>query len=467
MKENIENESIKLINDSDSDKKDIIMIKENKQNQRRTSFIIKQNSSHSSHKLPNFFKLNLLKGILYLDEHLNFFTFIKFIFGLIFLVLPLIIIILIVYLDSTEKNRYIFFPFFVSVCLIVSSLLIFGIMKLSNSCRISGIFIESYERIAIFKIAKFIFAGFILLWFLFICENFVFNFNLMKEKVTQSKEKEIGSKIFDEGTYFMRLLFILLFWDLEKIDGKYTYEELGYFDYEDSFFYDFQKIFGQLLIPIITFCFCGIFKIILIKTKRGLIYFILYIITIFISFYILFYDVSKDNTKIKDKEEDEKYFIDTKMKYLEIIPITLIILLLIMINAKVFIIDLKHKKYYSYKNKSKNLFVAFLIICSYLINTSGFILFLYLLYDLYLYKITHKFPKNKFDESWRFIYISLLLIFSGYAFPFGHYYFKLLFHSTVFENFDHYLKNDFYTSSSGNIKKSSTLYQKRISEKSF
>jgi hypothetical protein len=304
MKENIENENIKLINDSDSDKKDIIMIKEDKQNQKRTSFISKQNNSH---KLPNYFKLNLLKGIHYLDEHINFYSFIKLIFGLIFLVLPLLLIIFIVYLDTTEKNKYIFFPFFISICLIICSLLIFGIMKLSNSCKISGIFIESYERISIFNIAKFIFTGIILLWFLFICEDFVFNFNLMKEKVTQSRDKEITSKMFNEGTYIMRLLFIFLFWDLEKIDGKYTYDKLGYFDYEDNFFNDFQKIFSKLLIPIITFCFCGIFKIIFIKTKRGLLYFILYIITIFVSFYILFYDVSKDRIKIKEEE----YFKDT------------------------------------------------------------------------------------------------------------------------------------------------------------
>ena len=49
-------------------KKDIIMIKENKQNQRLASFINKQNNSH---KFPNFFRIKLLKGILYLDEHLN------------------------------------------------------------------------------------------------------------------------------------------------------------------------------------------------------------------------------------------------------------------------------------------------------------------------------------------------------------------------------------------------------------
>ena len=464
MKESSENESIKLINDEESDKKDIIiMTKENKLNQKCRFSISKQNANH---KFPNYFKLNLLKGINYLDDHLKFYSFIKLVFGLIFLVVPLLLIISIVNSNITEKNKFIFFPFFISISLIISSLLIFATMKLANSCRMFGIFIESYERISIFKIAKFILVGIILLWFLFICESFVLNFNLMKEKVTQSKTKEITTKIFNEGTYIVRLLFIFLFWDLEKNGDDYVYNELGYFDYEDTFFNDFQKIFSRLFIPFITLSFCGIFKIIFIKTKRGLLYFILYLVTIFISFYISFYDVSKDGKNTK-YNEDEEYFKDTKMKYLEIIPITIIVLILLIINTKVCIIDLKHKKYYSYKDKSKNVFVGFLTICSYIVNTAGYILFLYVLYDLFLYKITPKFPIEKYIRSWNFIYLSLLLIFVGYAFPFGHYYFKLLFHSTAFESFDHFIKNDFYTHTSGNIKKSSTLYQKRISEKSF
>jgi len=464
MKENSESESIKLINDDDSDKKDmLIMTKENKLNQKRRYSISKQNTNH---KFPNYFKLNLLKGINYLDDHLIFYSIIKLIFGLIFLVLPLLLIIFIVNSNYTEKNKFIFFPFFISVGLIISSLFIFATMKLANSCRMFGIFIESYERISIFKIAKFIFVGIILLWFLFICENFVLNYNLMKEKVTQSKTKEITSKIFNEGTYIVRLLFIFLFWDLEKNGNDYVYEKLGYFDYEDTFFRDFQKILRRLFIPIITLSFCGVFKIIFIKTKRGLLYFILYLVTIFISFYISFYDASKDRKKIKYVNKEE-YFKDTNMKYLELIPITLIVLILLIINTKVCIIDLKHKKYYSYNDKSKNTFVFFLTICSYLVNTTGYIIFLYVLYDLFLCKITQDFHIDKYRQSWNFIYLSLFLILVGYAFPLGHYYFKLLFHSTAFESFDHYLKNDFYTNTSGNIKKSSTLYQKRMSQKSF
>ena len=463
MKEISTNENIKLINEDENEKKEILIKKENKPNSKYNYFFSKQNSNH---KFVSSFKLRLLKGIDYLDEHLNFYSFIKFIFGLIFLELPLILIIFIVYSDIPEKNKYIFFPYFISVSLIIGSLLIFSMIKLANSCKMFGIFIESYERISIFKIMKFILAELFLLWFLFISENFVLNFNLMKEKVTQSKTKENTSKLFNEGTYTMRLLFIFLFWDLEKNNDEYVYKKLGYFEYEDNFFDDFQEILSKLLIPIIAFCFCGIFKIIFIKTKRGLIYSILYLITIFISFYILFYDISKDREDIKYDEEQE-YFKDTNIKYLEIIPITFIILILLLLNTKIYIINLRHKKYYSYANKSKNNFVNFLIIFSYILNSAGYILILYVLYYLFLNKITPEFSIEEFNKFWMLIYISLLLIFFGYAFPFGHYYFNLLFHSTAFESFDHFLKNNFYTNSSGTIKKSSTLFQKRISNKSF
>ena len=109
---------------------------------------------------------------------------------------------------------FIFFPYFVSICLINSSLLIYVIIKLNDSCRMFGILTLSYERIYNFKIIKFIFTNLFILWFLFLLENFVIDYNLLKEKVAQSRNREIFSRIFNEGTYSLRLLFIFLFWDL-------------------------------------------------------------------------------------------------------------------------------------------------------------------------------------------------------------------------------------------------------------
>ena len=422
------------------------------------------NKNNAIHKFPSSLKLSLLNGIYYLDNHIKFFSFLKFFFGFIFLILPLLSIIYIVYLVNTDKNKFIFFPFFVSICLINCSLLVFVVIKINDSCRMFGILTLSYERIYNFKIIKFIFVNFFIIWFLFILENFVNNYNLLKEKVAQSRSKEIFSRIFNEGTYILRLLFIFLFWDLEKNkDNKYIHDYIGYFEYEDKFFTDFNNIFIKLFIPIITFSACGILKIIFIKTSRGLVYIILFIVIIFFSFYIYFFDIfSKGFNNNKIKEETEEYFKRSNSKYFEIIPITIIILILIILNTKLCLVDLMHKKYYSYQNKSKNNFIAFLVICSFILNTSGYALLLYILYNLFFIEITPLFSIKDFNLYWFLIYLALLLIFTGYAFPFGHYYFKLLYHSTAFECFNHYIKNDFYINSSGNLKKASgKIYQKK------
>jgi len=428
------------------------------------------NKNNAIHKFPSSLKLSLLNGIYYLDNHIKFFSFLKFFFGFIFLILPLLSIIYIVYLVNTDKNKFIFFPFFVSICLINCSLLVFVVIKINDSCRMFGILTLSYERIYNFKIIKFIFVNFFIIWFLFILENFVNNYNLLKEKVAQSRSKEIFSRIFNEGTYILRLLFIFLFWDLEKNkDNKYIHDYIGYFEYEDKFFTDFNNIFIKLFIPIITFSACGILKIIFIKTSRGLVYIILFIVIIFFSFYIYFFDIfSQGFNNNKIKEETEEYFKRSNSKYFEIIPITIIILILIILNTKLCLVDLMHKKYYSYQNKSKNNFIAFLVICSFILNTSGYALLLYILYNLFFIEITPLFSIKDFNLYWFLIYLALLLIFTGYAFPFGHYYFKLLYHSTAFECFNHYIKNDFYINSSGNLKKASgKIYQKKKKDKSY
>ena len=413
-------------------------------------------------------KSKFINGIKFLDGHIKFYSFLKFLFGIIFLVLPLVLIILISYSENTTKNKYIFFPFFISVSLIISSLLIILVIKINDSCRTFGILNLSYERIYNLKTIKFIFTNLFLLWFLFICEDFVISFNLLKEKVTQSKDPEKTSKIFNEGTYIMRLLFIFLFWDLEKNNNnEYIYNKIGYFEYEDHFFDDFQITINKLFIPIITFCFCGLIKIIFIKTKRGYIYIILFITNIFISFYFLFYDVSKDRIDITNIKETEEYFKDSLYKYFELIPITIIVIILLISNIKISIVDLFRKKYYSYKNQQKNNFVFFLVWFSFIFNTLGYLLFLYVLYDLFLQKIKPDFTIDNFFMYWFMIYLSIFLIFLGYAFPFGHFYFKLLYQSTSFAYFEHIKKNEFYIKLSGNLWNNSILFKKRKRDNSF
>ena len=463
MKESLNNENGKIKNNEDENYNLIISSQEE-----TLRHLYTINRNNIIHKYPSSLKLSLINGIYYLDNHIKFFSFLKFFLGFIFLILPLLSVIYIAYLVNSDKNKFIFFPYFVSICLINSSLLIYVIIKLNDLCRMFGILTLSYERIYNFKIIKFIFTNLFILWFLFLLENFVIDYNLLKEKVAQSRNREIFSRIFNEGTYTLRLLFIFLFWDLEKNkDNNYIHDIIGYFEYEDKFFTDFNGTFIYLLIPIIAFSACGIFKIIFIKTKRGLIYFILFLAILFYSFYIYFYDISSDRFN-DNKEKSQEYFKKTNNKYFEIIPLTIIILILIVLNTKLCLVDLMHKKYYSYRNKSKNNFVAFLVICSYILNTSGYLLFMYILYNLFFMEITPNFSIKDFNLYWFLIYLSLLLIFTGYAFPFGHYYFKLLYHSTAFDCFNHYIKNNFYINSSGNLKKGSGKnYQRKKKDKSY
>ena len=243
----------------------------------------------------------------------------------------------------------------------MSSFLIILVIKIGDACRNYGILIVSWERIYIFKIIRLIITCLFLLWLLFLCEEFIINFNLLKEKVAQSNNKENSSKLFNEVSYSIRLLFILLLWDTEKNEkGEYNHVKAEFFEYEGTFFNDFHNSLSKLLVPIICLCFFYLLKIFFIKTKSEIIYCILCIATLFKCFYFLINKPSKDeNIKIQnDNDEIEaEYFKNNKGKYCEIIPITIIIIILIVLNVKRCIIDLMHNKYYSYHTKKKNNFV--------------------------------------------------------------------------------------------------------------
>ena len=399
-----------------------------------------------NHKNISSFKLKLIKDIIFMEKNIKTFTFLKFLLGFILLSVPFIIIIFFIYFDYSERNKYIFFSYFLSISIIMGSLLIILVIKIGDACRTYGILIVSWERKYMFKIIRLISICLFFLWFLFLCEEFVNNFNLLKEKVAQSYEE--NSKKFNEGTYIIRLLFILLFWDTEKNDKGYIHQTIGYFEYESNFFNDFHTSLKQLLIPIISLCFFYLIKIFFIKTKHEIFYFILLILTLFESFYFLFYSSSDQNSKSEQDNntilKEEEYFKDNKIKYLEIIPLTIIIILLIILNFKRCIIDLMHKKFYPYHSKKKNNFIFGLMIFSFVINVFGYIIFLFILYSMYFKKIDKSFSIDTYNYYWAMIYISFSLILIGYSYPFGNYCFKLMYYPTAYETFDHLLKNKYY-----------------------
>ena len=428
-----------------------------------------------NHKNTSSFKLKLVKDISFIEKNIKLFTFLKFLLGLILLAIPFFIIIYFIYTDYSIRSSYLFFPYFISLSIIMGSFLIILVIKLGDACRNYGIFIVSWERIYMFKIIKLMASGLFILWLLFLCEDFVINFNLLREKVAQSNNRETSSKIFNEGTYSIRLLFILLLWDTEKNEqGSYNHEKIGYFEYEGTFFNDFHDSLSKLLIPIMSLCFLYLLKLIFIKTKREILYFILFIITLFECFYFVLNEPSKqekvnNNNNIlndyNDEEEEEDYFNDNIGKYFEIVPLTIIILILIFLNFKRCILDLVHRKYYSMNTKKKNNFICFTVISSFILNTFGYLLFLSLLYLMYFRKINSNMTINTYNYYWAMIYISFSLIIIGYSFPFGNYCFKLIYYPTAYEIYEHILKNEFYINCSGNMRKSFNYYQKKEKEK--
>ena len=344
----------------------------------------------------------------------------------------------------------------------MGSFTIILVIKLGDACRNYGLFIVSWERINLFKILKLIMTSLFILWFLFLCEEFIINFNVLKEKVAQSNNRESSTRIFNEGTYSIRLLFILFLWDTEKNNNGYIHDKIGYFEYEGTFFNDFHYSLSRLLIPIVCLCFFYLAKIIFIRTKREILYCILFIMTLFKCFYFL---LNKPEKKESNNEENVEYFRNNKGKYLEIIPTTIIIIIFIVLNFKRCIIDLLHKKFYAYNKKEKNNFIFYTVIISFIFNTLGYLLFLLLLHLMYFKTINADFSIDLYRKYWAMIFISFSLILIGYSFPFGNYCFKLMYYPTAYETYDHLLKSEFYINCSGNLRKDFNYYQQKEKEK--
>ena len=176
-------------------------------------------------------------------------------------------------------------------------------------------------------------------------------------------------------------------------------------------------------------------------------------------------DDKSDNDEDSEDKEEEIYFKNNKGKYFEIIPMTIIILIFIILNFKRCIIDLRRKKFYSYQTKKKNDFIFYMVVSSFVLNTLGYLLFLFLLYLMYFEEIKSDFSIYTYKKYWGMIYTSFSLILIGYSFPFGNYCFKLIYYPTAYETYDHDLKNKFYINSSGNLRKNFNYYQKKEKEK--
>lgn len=395
----------------------------------------------------NEFKLRLIKQFKFFEEHFLLSAFLKLIFGIIILGLPFLCMIIFNAINFSDKNNFFFLPYFISISLIIGSLMILLVIKLGEGCQMYGIIIYSWERKNLFRIIESIIRGLHFLWFLFMCEKFIKAFNLLKEKVAQTNEKRSSSWLFNRGAYTLRILFILFFWDSEKNnEGKYIHEYLEYFDYEESVFSEFHSYIQSLLLPIIFLSFYNLFKIIFFKDGKQILFLVLSLLIIFQSFFIIFYPIDK-----RDDISNEDYFSNTNCKYIELIVYLLIILILMFWSFNQHILKLIRKKYFPKKSQGKKNIIIAILFSSFLINIIGYILIIVLIFSFTFENFNENLKISTYLYYWLIIDLSLLFIFLGYSFVFGHYYYNLIYYPISYEITPHYLKNEFYTKCSGKI----------------
>ena len=414
----------------------------------------------------NDFKLKLIKQYNYFEEHYIIKSFLKLIFGIIILILPFICIIIFNSINFINKNKFIFFPYFISLCTMIGALMILLVIKIGEACQMYGIIIYSWERKSIFKIINSIVIGFFLLWIFFIFEKYSKKYNLLREKVAQTSIKESSTQLFSRGSYTLRILFILFFWDTEKDQNdNYIHEVLGYFEYEESVLSEFHSYIKSLILPILFLSFYILLKIIFFKNKKNFVFSILNLLIIFQSFFLFFYPINK-----KEKHYDilnESYFSKTSCKYIELIVYLSIIFILMFGSFKQYILNLIRKKYYSKKEKNKNAMVVIIVISSFIINLIGYILLIILLFIFSFGKIDENLKIGRYHFYWIFIYLSLSFILFGYSFSFGHFCFNLIYYPISYETTPHILKNEFYTKCSGKLLESIDNTKYKFSQKSF
>lgn len=324
----------------------------------------------------NDFKIKIIKQLHYFEEHFIINILLKLFFGVIILVIPFICMIIFNIINFSEKSNFFFFPYFITLSSMIGCLMILLVIKIGENCQMNGLIIYTWERKNIFKIINSIIIGFYLLWFVFICEKFTNVYNLLKEKVAQTSMKETSTQLFNRGSYTLRILFILFFWDTEKDNDKeYIHKNLDYFEYEESVLSEFHSYIQSLILPIIFISFHYIFKIIFFKSRKEFLFFIFNIIVVFQSFFIIFYPIEK---KEDDNVLKEEYFSNVRCKYIELIAYLLIILILMITSFKEHIIKLIRKKYYPKKGNKKISII--IVISSFIINFIGYILIIILLF---------------------------------------------------------------------------------------
>lgn len=435
---------------------DEVLIKEN-------NFAIQHKKSHNLYALKQRIttkcKRTLSRIILFSENYPSLFSILKLIIGLILIGIPSIIVGYLLFF--TQSKKYIVLPFFASMSLYTAFLLLLFVFRSGDDCKVYGILIPSWDRINLFRLLNCFIFSTLIIWSFFFFEKYFIDLPVKKDMVAQIfSDAETSYQVFDKGSFLLRFMFIFTMWNQENRNNK----ELGFFEYEDDFLYDFRSMLCKFTTPTIVIGLFYLGKIIFFRTKNALIYSIINLIVLFECFYFEFCPIENESNDI-----NKEYFVYNFKLYIEIIPLIVLLLLVLFLYIKVYIIGLYKRKLFSYRTRKINCATFFIVILSFLLVLIGISSLCVILIQSMIIKIDSKLSISFYDIFWRLFLGGLISIAIGSSFAFGHYFFKLFFGPIAYELCPAVLKNPHYLrcSNKKNYKKGgkvkrNTKYKKKI-----
>ena len=393
------------------------------------SYSLKKNSNQQKNEIQKDFtnfKFLLIKQLYFLDQHPTFFAIIKLIFGILFIVIPTILLICFYYIDNYNKLKYMLLPLFISFSLYGGFILLFFVFRLGDNCETNGIFIFWWERKNLFRLLNNFIISIILIFCLRQIEFFFVNYNLLKEKVSQKNEKQ-NSIVFDNGSFLLRVLFIFSFWD-------YKYKKLGYFFFDNTFLKSFRNYIKNIFVILLILCFYFILQIIFYRQKQIILLSILNLLIIYECIYFNTYKISETNNT------EGKYFqCKFILKLIEVIPIIFILLILSYFGYKQTIFKLKKGKFFSFTYSKENKIIIIFTVVSFLLIIISYLIIIIVFIAIMFINFNEKLSYKSCKFCWFLLGISFIFLCFGYSFVFGHYFFNLISQPIAFEFFPYYL----------------------------
>ncbi len=392
------------------------------------------------------FRNLIINQVLFFTIHYSFFSIIKLIIGIIFILVPFIFFLILL---IKGDNNYLILSFIISFSISSGILILLFVFKLGDNINIYGIMLCSWERINVIKIFDYIIIFTLdIILFSFI-ENFVIQLPILKETVSQitRKEDEINIKLLNQGSFLFRILFILLYWDTHKDNqNNYKQQEIGYFQFDISFS-DIRNNFNNTIILIILIYSYLLFTSIFFKVKKCWYYIIISICGLFECFYFIFYPLNNEESNNNNYFEK-----DSLLLFIEIFPLFIMIFSYIFLGFKNTIGKLKKNGFNLNKLIKKDKYTTIIVFSSFICLILGYLGFIGIIIYLLSVEIKENYSINNYLILILFIKIAVFLLCLGYSFLYGHKIMNLIYHPIAFEIFEYPKKNEFIINCSYNFR---------------